>query len=73
VTDQLAALTAFCVNNAELEQLEAMLAEFNVFEAAGLTSQEIRHSRFLSFLLDPKAACMLVHPMRLASRLSTWS
>jgi hypothetical protein len=56
VTDQLAALTAFCVNNAELEQLEAMLAEFNVFEAAGLTSQEIRHSRFLSFLLDPKAA-----------------
>ncbi len=33
-----------------------MLAEFNLFEAAGLTSQEIRHSRFLSFLLDPKGA-----------------
>jgi hypothetical protein len=55
-TEAIAALTAFCVNNTELEQLEAMLAEFNVFEAAGLTSQEIRHSRFLSFLLDPKGA-----------------
>ena len=52
----LAALTAFCVSNPELDQLEAMLAEFNLFEAAGLTNQEIRHSRFLSFLLDPKGA-----------------
>jgi hypothetical protein len=56
VTEQLAALTAFCVDNPELDQLEAMLAEFNLFEAAGLTNQEIRHSRFLSFLLDPKGA-----------------
>lgn len=55
-TEAVTALTAFCVNNPELDQLEAMLAEFNIFEAAGLTSQEIRHSRFLSFLLDPKAA-----------------
>lgn len=54
--EALDALTAFCVNNPELDQLEAMLAEFNLFEAAGLTNQEIRHSRFLSFLLDPKGA-----------------
>lgn len=54
--EDVTALTAFCVNNPELDQLEAMLAEFNIFEAAGLTSQEIRHSRFLSFLLDPKGA-----------------
>lgn len=51
-----AALTAFCVNNPELDQLESMLAEFNIFEAAGLTREEIRHSRFLSFLLDPRGA-----------------
>jgi hypothetical protein len=55
-SEAVAALTAFCVNNPELDQLEAMLAEFNLFEAAGLTNQEIRHSRFLSFLLDPKGA-----------------
>jgi hypothetical protein len=56
VTDQVVALTAFCVNNPELDELEAMLAEFNLFEAAGLTREEIRHSRFLSFLLDPTGA-----------------
>jgi hypothetical protein len=56
MSEQLTALTNFCVNNNELDQLEAMLAEFNLFEAAGLTSQEIRHSRFLSFLLDPRGA-----------------
>jgi hypothetical protein len=55
-SEAVAALTAFCVDNPELDQLEAMLAEFNLFEAAGLTNQEIRHSRFLSFLLDPKGA-----------------
>lgn len=54
--DGFAALTAFCVNNRELEQLESMLDEFNFFEAAGLARQEIKHSRFLRFLLDPKAA-----------------
>ncbi len=52
--DQIDALTDFCVDNPELEQLEASLAEFNLFEAAGLTKHEIRHSRFLSFLLDPQ-------------------
>lgn len=51
----LALLTDFCVNNPELEELEAALSEFNIFEAAGLTSQEVKHSRFLSFLLDPKS------------------
>jgi hypothetical protein len=54
--EPIAALTAFCVNNPELDQLEEMLSEFNFFEAAGLTRQEIRHSRFLAFLLDPKGA-----------------
>lgn len=56
VRNDLEALTAFCVGNRDLEQLEAALAEFNFFEAAGLTREEIKHSRFLSFLLDPKGA-----------------
>lgn len=48
-----ALLEAFVVNNQDLERLEAMLAEFNIFEAVGMTRQEIRHSHFLAFLLDP--------------------
>lgn len=47
-------LQAFCVNNPDLEQLHLLLSEFNIFEAAGLVREEIRHSKFLSFLLDPK-------------------
>lgn len=46
-------LEAFVVNNQDLEQLEAMLAEFNIFEAIGVIRQEIRHSHFLAFLLNP--------------------
>jgi hypothetical protein len=41
-------------NSDDLARLEALLTEFNIFEAAGLTNQEIRHSRFLAFLLNPK-------------------
>lgn len=48
------ALTLFCVANSELDELEDLLSEFNIFEAAGLAREEIRHSAFLSFLLDPK-------------------
>ena len=46
-------LEAFVVENQDLEKLEALLAEFNVFEALGAVRQELRHSDFLSFLLDP--------------------
>ncbi|MFM9872754.1 MAG: PD-(D/E)XK nuclease family protein [Fimbriimonadaceae bacterium] len=53
-TEAILELTKFCVNNPELEQLESILGEFNIFEATGLTRQEIRHSKFLAFLLDPK-------------------
>ena len=55
-SDPVAALTAFCVDNPALEQLEAILGEFNLFEAAGLRREEVRHSRFLSFLLNPRGA-----------------
>lgn len=46
-------LEALVVDNSELEHLERMLGEFNIFEAIGMVRQEIRHSHFLSYLLDP--------------------
>lgn len=47
-------LTEFVVHNAELEQLEEKLRQFNIFEAVGMESQETKHSAFLAFLLDPQ-------------------
>jgi hypothetical protein len=47
-------LTEFVVHNAELEQLEDNLRQFNIFEAIGMQWQELRHSAFLAFLLDPQ-------------------
>lgn len=47
-------LEEFVVDNIELEQLEEKLRQFNIFEAVGMQYQEIRHSAFLAFLLDPQ-------------------
>ena len=47
-------LEALVIDNEELEQLEALLAQFNIFEAIGAVRQEVRHSDFLAFLLDPQ-------------------
>ncbi len=44
-------LEAFLLDNPELGQLEALLDEFNIFEAIGAVRQEVRHSDFLAFLL----------------------
>ena len=46
-------LEEFVVNNPELEQLEALLGQFNIFEALGAVRQELRHTDFLAFLLNP--------------------
>jgi hypothetical protein len=46
-------LEALVVDNRELDRLERLLAEFNLFEAIGVTRYELRHSDFLRFLLDP--------------------
>lgn len=48
------ALEAFVVENADLETLEGLLEQFNIFEAIGVVRQELRHSDFLAFLLDPR-------------------
>ncbi|HYW19629.1 MAG TPA: PD-(D/E)XK nuclease family protein [Nodularia sp. (in: cyanobacteria)] len=41
------------VDNEELENLESKLAGFNIFEAIGVVRQELKHSNFLAFLLNP--------------------
>jgi hypothetical protein len=48
-----AALEALVVDNHDLDELEALLGQFNVFEAIGAVRQELRHSDFLAFLLNP--------------------
>jgi hypothetical protein len=50
----IALLEALIVDNKELEQLESLLEQFNIFEAIGAVRQELRHSDFLAFLLDPQ-------------------
>ncbi|MBD2328280.1 PD-(D/E)XK nuclease family protein [Alkalinema sp. FACHB-956] len=41
------------IHNPDLDLLESKLSSFNIFEAVGMTRQEIRHSYFLAFLLNP--------------------
>ena len=47
-------LESFLIENPDLERLELLLDEFNLFEAVGVVRQELRHSDFLGFLLDPR-------------------
>jgi hypothetical protein len=46
-------LEKFVVSNSDLEELEIKLEKFNIFEAIDVVRQEIRHTKFLAFLLDP--------------------
>ncbi len=50
----LQALEALQEDAQKLERIENLLDRFNIFEAIGFVGQEIKHSRFLAFLLDPK-------------------
>ena len=54
--EQMRQIEAFVVDNPQLEQLEALIAEFNIFEAMGVVRQELRHSDFLAFMLNPQAS-----------------
>ena len=49
----LAALERFVVENADLLELEHRIGRFNIFDALGVARVEIRHSNFLAFILDP--------------------
>lgn len=46
-------LEDFVLKNPELNELEGLLDQFNVFEAMRAERTEARHSDFLAFLLDP--------------------
>ena len=46
-------LEEFIYDNPELEELEEIVGEFNIFTALNIENNEIRHSTFLSWLLDP--------------------
>lgn len=48
------AIEALVVGNPDLERLEMLLDQFNIFEAMGVTWQEARHSDLLAFLLNPQ-------------------
>jgi hypothetical protein len=48
------ALEALLVDNQDFIRLEGLLDQFNIFEALGVVRQELRHSDFLAFLLDPR-------------------
>lgn len=50
----LKALEQFIYNNKELEQLESMFKRFNIFDSLKIANNEIRHSNFLGWLIDPK-------------------
>ena len=47
------ALERFVLDNAELMRLEELADPFNIFEALGIVRQEIRHSNFLAWLMNP--------------------
>lgn len=51
--EDITALEKFLIANPQLEELEALLEEFNIFETLGAVRQELRHSDFLAYLLDP--------------------
>jgi hypothetical protein len=53
VADDVRALEALIIGNPDFDELELLLSEFNLFEAVGMVRQELRHSEFLAFLLDP--------------------
>lgn len=46
-------LENFIHNNQDLERLEEITEEFNIFTSLNIVSNEIRHSNFFSWLMDP--------------------
>jgi hypothetical protein len=49
----IALLEKFILNNSDLERLEAITDKFNIFLALDIIKEEVRHSNFLAWLLDP--------------------
>src|SRR5690606_3343507 len=53
IENQVKLLEELIYNNAQLEKLESIVDKFNIFSSLGIINQEIRHSNFLAWLLDP--------------------
>lgn len=49
------ALQAF-TSDPDLERLETLLAEFNLFDVLGITRSELQHSRVIAWLLNPRGS-----------------
>lgn len=47
-------LEEFIINNKNLEHLEDIVNDFNIFTSLNLINNEIRHSNFLSWIMNPK-------------------
>jgi hypothetical protein len=47
-------LEEFIINNKNLERLENIVNDFNIFTSLNLVNNEIRHSNFLSWIINPK-------------------
>ncbi len=47
-------LGEFIINNKNLERLENIVNDFNIFTSLNLINNEIRHSNFLSWIINPK-------------------
>jgi len=52
-TEMTQLLQDLVVNNQDLEKLESLLEQFNIFEVLNSYRQEMRHSDFLAYLLNP--------------------
>lgn len=52
---EIACLERFLIDNHKFEKLNAELSGFNIFEAVGAVKQELRHSDFLAFIINPNA------------------
>ena len=50
------ALEKFVLDSEELARLDELTSQFNLFEALGIVRQEIRHSNFLAWLMNPSQA-----------------
>jgi len=48
-------LERFLLNNPELDKLEGLLSQFNIFETLNIVNAEVRHSNVLAWLLNPLA------------------
>jgi len=55
VLDEKVLLEDFLLGNEDLDRLESLVSEFNVFDVLGIRDAEIRHSFVLAWLLDPNA------------------